>query len=204
MAARASRRYASLPKGVHQALEAKEGLTIKPESTTIATITYQNFFRQYDKIAGMTGTALTEAAEFEAIYNMYVAAVPTNQPMIREDNEDVIYRFAEQKILAIVEDIKEAHAKGQPVLLGTPTVESSEMYSAVLKEAGVEHQVLSARQHEREAFTIAQAGAPGAITIATSMAGRGTDIQLGGNYDFAYTEAIKGIRNSSSKEAVLA
>ena len=188
--------------GAHQALEAKEGLTIKPESTTIATITYQNFFRQYDKIAGMTGTALTEAAEFEAIYNMYVAAVPTNQPMIREDNEDVIYRFAEQKILAIVEDIEEAHAKGQPVLLGTPTVESSEMYSAVLKEAGVEHQVLSARQHEREAFTIAQAGAPGAITIATSMAGRGTDIQLGGNYDFAYTEAIKGIRDPKEHEKI--
>ena len=188
--------------GAHQALEAKEGLTIKPESTTIATITYQNFFRQYGKIAGMTGTALTEAAEFEAIYNMYVTAVPTNQPMIREDKEDVIYRFADQKVLAIVEDIKEAHAKDQPVLLGTPTVESSEMYSAVLKEAGIEHQVLSARQHEREALTIAQAGAPGAITIATSMAGRGTDIQLGGNYDFAYTEAIKGIRDPAEHQKI--
>ena len=115
-------------------------------------------------------------------------------------SEDVIYRFADQKVLAIVEDVKEAHAKDQPVLLGTPTVESSEMYSAVLKEAGIEHQVLSARQHEREALTIAQAGAPGAITIATSMAGRGTDIQLGGNYDFAYTEAIKGIRDPAEHQ----
>ena len=188
--------------GAHQALEAKEGLAIKPESTTIATITYQNFFRQYAKIAGMTGTALTEAAEFEAIYNMFVTAVPTNQPMVREDRDDVIYRFANQKVLAILDDVKEAHAKGQPVLLGTPTVESSEMYSAALKEAGIEHNVLSARQHEREAFTIAQAGAPGAITIATSMAGRGTDIQLGGNYDFAYEEAIKGVRDPAEQEKI--
>ena len=188
--------------GAHQALEAKEGLTIKPESSTIATITYQNFFRQYQKIAGMTGTALTEAAEFEAIYNMYVAAVPTNQPMVREDRDDVIYRFANQKVLAILEDVKEAHAKGQPVLLGTPTVESSEMYSSVLKEQGIEHHVLSARQHEREAFTIAQAGAPGAITIATSMAGRGTDIQLGGNYDFAYAEAVKGVRDPAEQRKI--
>ena len=188
--------------GAHQALEAKEGLAIKPESTTIATITYQNFFRQYAKIAGMTGTALTEAAEFEAIYNMFVTAVPTNQPMVRKDRDDVIYRFANQKVLAILDDVKEAHAKGQPVLLGTPTVESSEMYSAALKEAGIEHNVLSARQHEREAFTIAQAGAPGAITIATSMAGRGTDIQLGGNYDFAYEEAIKGVRDPAEQEKI--
>ena len=188
--------------GAHQALEAKEGLTIKPESSTIATITYQNFFRQYQKIAGMTGTALTEAAEFEAIYNMYVAAVPTNQPMVREDRDDVIYRFANQKVLAILEDVKEAHAKGQPVLLGPPTVESSEMYSSVLKEQGIEHHVLSARQHEREAFTIAQAGAPGAITIATSMAGRGTDIQLGGNYDFAYAEAVKGVRDPAEQRKI--
>lgn len=188
--------------GAHQALEAKEGLTIKPEATTIATITYQNFFRQYAKIAGMTGTALTEAAEFEAIYNMFVTAVPTNQPMVREDRDDVIYRFGNQKVLAILDDVKEAHAKGQPVLLGTPTVESSEMYSAALKEAGIEHNVLSARQHEREAFTIAQAGAPGAITIATSMAGRGTDIQLGGNYDFACAEAIKGVRDPAEQEKI--
>lgn len=188
--------------GAHQALEAKEGLTIKPEATTIATITYQNFFRQYAKIAGMTGTALTEAAEFEAIYNMFVTAVPTNQPMVREDRDDVIYRFGNQKVLAILDDVKEAHAKGQPVLLGTPTVESSEMYSAALKEAGIEHNVLSARQHEREAFTIAQAGAPGAITIATSMAGRGTDIQLGGNFDFAYAEAIKGVRDPAEHEKI--
>ena len=188
--------------GAHQALEAKENLTIKPEATTIATITYQNFFRQYGKIAGMTGTALTEAAEFEAIYNMMVTAVPTNQPMIREDRDDMIFRFAKQKVLAILDDVKEAHAKGQPVLLGTPTVESSEMYSAALTEAGIEHNVLSARQHEREAFTIAQAGAPGAITIATSMAGRGTDIQLGGNYDFAYAEATKGVRDTAEQEKI--
>ena len=188
--------------GAHQALEAKEGLTIKPESSTIATITYQNFFRQYDKIAGMTGTALTEAAEFEAIYGMYVAEVPTNQPMIREDNDDIIYRFGEQKILAIIDDVKEAHVKGQPVLLGTPTVESSEMYSAAFTAQGIEHNVLSARQHEREALTIAQAGAPGAITIATSMAGRGTDIQLGGNYDFALAEATKGVRDPAENDRI--
>ena len=191
-----------LGDGAHQALEAKEGLTIKPESTTVATITYQNFFRQYDKIAGMTGTALTEAAEFEAIYNMAVTAVPTNQPMVREDRDDVIYRFAKQKVAAILDDIKEAHAKGQPVLLGTPTVEGSEMYSAALKEAGIEHNVLSARQHEREALTIAQAGAPGAVTIATSMAGRGTDIQLGGNFDFAFAEATKDVRDPDEQKKI--
>lgn len=193
-----------LGDGGHQALEAKEGLSIKPEATTVATITYQNFFRQYDKIAGMTGTALTEAAEFEAIYNMAVTAVPTNQPMVREDNDDKIYRFAKQKTEAILEDVKEANAKGQPVLLGTPTVEGSEMFSAALTEAGIAHNVLSARQHDREALTIAQAGAPGAVTIATSMAGRGTDIQLGGNFDFALAEAVKDETDPKAVEKITA
>jgi len=176
-------------EGLHQAIEAKEGLKVQQENQTLASITFQNYFRLYDKLAGMTGTADTEAAEFQQIYGLEVAVIPTHRPMIRNDNADMIYRTMKEKYDAIVDGVKDCYERGQPVLLGTASIESSEMLSGRLKAEGIPHEVLNAKQHEREATIIAQAGRPGAITIATNMAGRGTDIVLGGNLDIELEEA---------------
>src|ERR687898_19220 len=171
-------------EGLHQAIEAKERVQIREEYQTLATITLQNYFRMYDKLSGMTGTALTEAAEFQKIYGLGVVPIPTNMDMIRADQRDLIYRTEEAKFEAIVADVVERHEKGQPVLIGTASVAKSEILSAMLKKAGVRHEVLNAKQHEREAAIIALAGRKGAVTVATNMAGRGTDIILGGNAEF--------------------
>ena len=173
-------------EGLHQALEAKEHVTIQPENQTLATITFQNFFRLYEKLAGMTGTAATEADEFIDIYGLDVVEVPTNADMIRKDEDDEVYRTAQEKYRAIIALIKEAQKKGQPMLVGTTSIEKSELLAAMLKKDKVPHNVLNARYHEQEARIIAQAGVPGAVTIATNMAGRGTDIQLGGNPDMLF------------------
>jgi len=170
------RRYS---EGLHQAIEAKEGVEVKRESRTMATITLQNFFRLYKYLSGMTGTALTEAEEFSSIYKLDTIVVPPNKPIIRKDYNDVVYRSQEGKFKAIVEDIKEHHAKGQPILVGTTSVEKSEILSSMLSKEGIKHNVLNAKQHEREAIVIAEAGQKGSVTIATNMAGRGTDIALG-------------------------
>lgn len=170
------RRYSD---GLHQAIEAKEGLEIQNESMTLATITFQNYFRMYEKLAGMTGTAKTEEEEFRSIYNMQVVVIPTNKPVIRDDRPDLIYRTMEGKFRAVVEDIAERHAKGQPVLVGTVSIETSELLSSMLTKRGIRHNVLNAKNHAKEAEIIAQAGQKGAVTIATNMAGRGTDIKLG-------------------------
>jgi len=167
--------------GLHQAIEAKERVKIANENQTLATITFQNYFRMYEKLAGMTGTAETEAAEFNEIYNLDTVVIPTNRPMQRDDMADVIYKTEKEKFLAVVEDIIECHGNGQPVLVGTITIDTSEVLSALLKKRGVPHNVLNAKQHEREAYIVAQAGSKGSVTIATNMAGRGTDIVLGGN-----------------------
>ncbi|HAW46023.1 MAG TPA: preprotein translocase subunit SecA, partial [Roseovarius sp.] len=179
-----------LSDGLHQAIEAKEGCNIQPENVTLASVTFQNYFRLYDKLSGMTGTAVTEAEEFAEIYGLGVVEVPTNRPIARIDKDDAVYRTAQEKYEAIVEEIREAHEKGQPTLVGTTSIEKSEMLSALLKKAGIAHNVLNARQHEQEAQIIADAGKLGAVTIATNMAGRGTDIKLGGNVDFQIMEAI--------------
>jgi len=171
-------------EGLHQAIEAKEGVTVAGESKTLATITFQNFFRLYDKLSGMTGTALTEEEEFASIYVLDVVEIPTNKPVIRKDHTDVVYKNIPGKFRAIVNQVKECHAKGQPVLVGTISIEKSEVLSKLLKREGIPHNVLNAKHHEQEAQIVAQAGKFGAVTIATNMAGRGTDIMLGGNADF--------------------
>ncbi len=179
-----------LSDGLHQAIEAKEGTTIKPENVTLASVTFQNYFRLYDKLAGMTGTALTEAEEFAEIYGLGVVEIPTNVPIARIDEDDAVYRSVQEKYAAMIEKIQEAHDKGQPCLVGTTSIEKSEMLSKLLTEAGLEHNVLNARQHEQEAQIIADAGKFAAVTIATNMAGRGTDIQLGGNVELKVLEAL--------------
>lgn len=177
--------------GLHQAIEAKEHVKIADESKTLATITFQNYFRMYDKLSGMTGTAMTEEAEFEEIYNLDVVSIPTNKPMIRNDKNDVIYKNQDAKFRAVVNDVKESHAKGQPVLIGTVSIEKSEKLSKLLQKERIPHEVLNAKSHEKEAMIIAQAGKFGAVTIATNMAGRGTDIMLGGNSEYLAKEEMK-------------
>jgi len=182
------RRYSD---GLHQALEAKEGVTIEKENQTLASITFQNYFRMYTKLAGMTGTADTEAVEFQKIYGLDVVVIPTNKPMIRKDFNDVIYKTEKEKFNAVIDEIVECHKKGQPVLVGTISIEKSEKLSNMLKKRGIKHNVLNAKHHENEAFIIAQAGRKGAVTISTNMAGRGTDIVLGGNPEMMLKEEIK-------------
>jgi preprotein translocase subunit SecA len=184
----AGRRY---NEGMHQAIEAKEGVQIQSENQTLATITLQNYFRMYDKLSGMTGTAMTEASEFMSIYKLGVVPIPTNMPMIRLDQQDLIYKNEVAKFDAVVEDIAEKHEAGQPVLVGTVSVEKSEYLSEQLSKRGVRHEVLNAKQHAREATIVAQAGRKGSVTVATNMAGRGTDIMLGGNAEFMAVAAMK-------------
>jgi preprotein translocase subunit SecA len=177
--------------GLHQAVEAKEGVKIERETQTLATVTFQNYFRMYKKLAGMTGTADTEAAEFGKTYNLDVVAIPTNRAMVRKDLLDIVYRTEEEKFRNAAKEIKEYHERGQPVLVGTISVEKSERLSSTLKKMGVKHEVLNAKQHEREAFIVAQAGRYGAVTVSTNMAGRGTDILLGGNPEFMAREHLR-------------
>ena len=179
-----------LSDGLHQAIEAKEGCPIQPENVTLASVTFQNYFRLYNKLSGMTGTAMTEAEEFAEIYGLGVVEVPTNRPIARVDEHDQVFRTAKEKYDEIVNIVKEAHEKGQPCLVGTTSIDKSEFLSSMLKEVGLPHNVLNARQHEQEAQIVGDAGKLGAITIATNMAGRGTDIQLGGNVDLKVMEAL--------------
>ncbi len=188
-------------EGLHQAIEAKEGITVANESKTLATITFQNFFRLYDKLSGMTGTALTEAEEFEAIYNLDVVEIPTNKPVIRVDHPDAVYKNLDAKYRAIIRQVKDCHEKGQPVLVGTISIEKSELLSRMLKKEGIPHSVLNAKYHEKEAQIVAQAGKLGAVTIATNMAGRGTDIVLGGNAEYM---AMADLRKQDLPEELLA
>src|SRR5437899_1443325 len=188
--------------GLHQAVEAKEKVKIQKENQTLATITFQNYFRMYGKLAGMTGTADTEAVEFDKIYNLEVMVVPTNRPLIRLEFPDVVYRTEREKFSAVVEEIDELHRKGQPVLVGTISIEKSEHLSELLRKKGIRHVVLNAKYHEKEAEIVAQAGRLAAVTIATNMAGRGTDILLGGNSEFLARreEQEKGAEPASAGE----
>ena len=186
-----------LSNGLHQAIEAKENVSIQSENVTFASVTFQNYFRLYEKLAGMTGTALTEAEEFSEIYYLGVIEIPTNKQVIRVDEDDQVFRTSKEKYSAVVGQIKKAHKKNQPVLVGTTSIEKSELLSNMLKKEHIKHQVLNARYHEQEAFIIANAGIPGAVTIATNMAGRGTDIQLGGNIDMIFKQ-----RKEKSKEDI--
>ena len=188
-------------EGLHQAIEAKEGVTVASESKTLATITFQNFFRLYSKLSGMTGTALTEEAEFETIYRLDVVEIPTNRPIARIDQSDIVYKTEMGKFRAIIRQVKQCHAKGQPVLVGTVSIEKSEILSKLLKREGIPHNVLNAKYHEQEAQIVAQAGKFGAVTIATNMAGRGTDIMLGGNAEFL---AKSELRKTELPEELLA
>jgi preprotein translocase subunit SecA len=192
------RRYS---EGLHQALEAKEGVTVQNENQTLASITFQNYFRMYPKLAGMTGTAMTEAAEFGDIYRLEVIEVPTNEPCIRADNDDEVYRTTKDKFDAIVEQVEECRKRQQPMLVGTVSIEKSEALSALFKKHKIEHNVLNARYHEQEAYIIAQAGRPGWVTIATNMAGRGTDIQLGGNLEMWLKSELPSIEDDAEREA---
>jgi preprotein translocase subunit SecA len=182
------RRYS---EGLHQAIEAKEGVTVERESKTLATITFQNYFRMYEKLSGMTGTALTEEQEFRSIYNLDVVAIPTNLPIIRIDHPDVVYKETNGKFNAVIDDIEHSHKKGQPLLVGTISIETSEHLSTLLKRRGIPHNVLNAKYHDKEAEIVAQAGKLGAVTIATNMAGRGTDIMLGGNPEFLAKQEMR-------------
>lgn len=188
--------------GLHQAIEAKEGVTVKNENQTLATITFQNYFRMYKKLSGMTGTADTEAVEFKKIYNLDVSVIPTNKPIRRLDHDDVVYKTEKAKFKAIGLDIKARHEKGQPVLVGTVSIEKSELLSRFLKQEGVRHEVLNAKHHEREAEIVAQAGRKGAVTIATNMAGRGTDIVLGGNAEMMAKRAVGADEGPEFEEAL--
>ncbi|HCS69827.1 MAG TPA: preprotein translocase subunit SecA, partial [Rhodospirillaceae bacterium] len=192
------RRYS---EGLHQALEAKEGVEIQNENQTLASITFQNYFRLYPKLAGMTGTAMTEAGEFHQIYGLEVIEIPTNVPCIRKDEDDIVFRTGSEKFEAILDLIEDCHKRKQPVLVGTVSIEKSEELSARLKKRKIEHNVLNARFHDQEAQIIAQAGRPGGVTIATNMAGRGTDIQLGGNVDMRALIEIKAEPGTPEYEA---
>ena len=189
-----------LSEGLHQAIEAKEGVKIMPENVTLASVTFQNYFRLYNKLGGMTGTALTEAEEFQEIYGLGVLEVPTNRDIARVDEDDAVYRTTKEKFEGVMKAIKEAHAKGQPTLVGTTSIEKSEFLSQMLTAEGIEHNVLNARQHEQEAQIVADAGKLGAVTIATNMAGRGTDIKLGGNVEFKIMEAIAAAPDDVNEE----
>ena len=182
------RRYSD---GLHQAIEAKEHVTVARESKTLATITFQNYFRLYGKLSGMTGTAMTEEEEFGTIYSLDIVEIPTNKPVQRVDHPDVVYKTEAGKFRAIVQQIEECHAKGQPVLVGTISIEKSEELSSMLKKKGIKHNVLNAKFHEKEAEIVAQAGKFGAVTVATNMAGRGTDIMLGGNAEYLAKADLK-------------
>ena len=185
--------------GLHQAIEAKEHVKINDESKTLATITFQNYFRMYEKLSGMTGTAMTEESEFQEIYKLDVVEIPTNKPMIRKDYPDIIYKNEDVKFNAVIEDIKQSHAKGQPVLIGTVSIDKSEKLSKMLDKAGIPHEVLNAKYHEKEAQIIAQAGKYGAVTIATNMAGRGTDIMLGGNSEYLAKQEMRKLKYSDEE-----
>lgn len=195
------RRYSD---GLHQALEAKENVQVQTENQTLASITFQNYFRLYPKLSGMTGTAMTEAVEFAEIYNLEVVDIPTNMPMVRKDEDDEIYRTQAEKSNAILDQIAECQKRGQPVLVGTVSIEKSEELSGLLTKRGLKHEVLNARHHEREAYIIADAGTPGAITIATNMAGRGTDIQLGGNLEMRQWREHEGVEDEAERERITA
>ena len=187
--------------GLHQAIEAKEGVRVREENQTVASITFQNYFRMYSKLSGMTGTADTEAFEFQSIYGLEVVVIPTHRPMVRKDHSDFVYLTAKDKFAAIIEDIRDCVTRGQPALVGTTSIETSEMLSKLLEEQKIPHEVLNAKQHEREAMIVAQAGRPGAVTIATNMAGRGTDIVLGGNLEAELHQIDSRGRSQASPHA---